>query len=85
MNFRYTKSQVARGAFADSEKGNEIHVFKNVLNLRATYQMRLLLYRASEEGKKLVLHVPKQCAFDPLLNGLLNEFRKFVRVVRVEQ
>lgn len=85
MNYRQTKHQVARGAFTDAENGNEIHVFKNVSALRATYQLRLLLYRASEEGKKLILHAPKECAFDPLLKQLLNEFSKCVRVVRGEQ
>jgi hypothetical protein len=83
MNFRYTKQQVARGTLPDAEKGNEVHLFKNVSKLRATHQIRLHFFRASEEGRTLVLHVPERCVFDVALTTLIDEFSKNVRVLRV--
>ena len=59
VQFRYTRHQTPRGARADAEKGKKIYLFKNVSRLHATYQIRLLAYRAYKEGKKLVIQVPK--------------------------
>lgn len=56
---RYTRHQTPRGTRADAEQGKKLYLFKNVSKLHATYQIRLLAYRAHQEGKKLVIRVPK--------------------------
>ncbi len=84
MNYRYTKHQVARGAFPDAQKGNEIYLFKYVSTLRATYQVRLLTYLASETGKKLIIEVPPHFKPHPTLSRLLKEFPKAVRIEKTK-
>ena len=83
MIFRYTKHQVPRGAFIDVEKGDEMHIFKKTSVLHATYQIRLLLFRASEERKILTLHVDPKCVLDDTLRDLLREYSANVRLLRV--
>lgn len=61
FEFRYTRHQTPRGTRADAEQGHKLYLFKNVSSLHATYQIRLLTYRAQQEGKKLVIRVPKHC------------------------
>ena len=46
MNYRYTTHQVARGAFPDAQKNDEIYLFKRISTLRATYQIEL--YKSRE-------------------------------------
>lgn len=58
--FMYTRHQTPRGARADAEKGKKIYLFKNVSLLHATYQIRLLAYRAYKENKQLVIQVSKR-------------------------
>jgi len=82
MNYRQTKHQVARGAFPDAQQGDKIFVFKNVSLLRATYQIRLLIFLASEAGKKLVLDIPQHCKLHPSLAQLVGEFPKTVQIQR---
>ena len=67
----HTRHQVPRGARADSEKFNRLYLVKNVGVLRATYQIRLLTFRAVSEGLKLVLRVPKSCQFHSSLINLM--------------
>jgi hypothetical protein len=71
MDFVYTRHQVPRGTLADAEKFNTMYLIKQVQHLRPTYQIRLLAFRAVTEGKKLVLLVPKDCAFSAGLNELV--------------
>lgn len=66
-----TKHQVPRGTRPDSEKFNRLYLVKNVSTLRATYQIRLLTFRAASEGLKVVLKVPKACVFHPSLLDLI--------------
>lgn len=80
MNYRQTKHQVARGAFPDAQKGNDIYLFKNVSTLRATYQVRLLTYLASEAGRRLIIDVPKHFKPHPSLSQFMKEFPKAVRI-----
>jgi hypothetical protein len=64
-----TKHQVPRSTMADAEKSNRLCLIKNVKSLRATYQIRLLAYKAVTEGLKLVIKVPSACEFQrPLLD-----------------
>lgn len=79
MQLRYTPHQVPRGARADAEKGNKIYLIKKVRSLRATYQVRLLALRARQEGRVLVLMVPKGCTYHPSLKLLVHQFRDVFR------
>jgi hypothetical protein len=56
---------------ADAEEFNRLYLVKNVRSLRATYQIRLLAYRAVTENLKLVLKVPSACEFRPSLLDLI--------------
>jgi hypothetical protein len=82
MEFEYTRRQVARGARADAETHDKIHILKSAADLRATYQIRLLLYRALQEGKKLVLNIRQECKLHDDLKVLVKEHRKSIDVVR---
>lgn len=68
-----TKYQVPRGTRADAERFNRLYLIKNVKLLRATYQIRLLAFRAVTEGLKLVLKVPSACEFDRSLCELIEK------------
>jgi hypothetical protein len=83
MNIRYTKHQVARGAFTDAESGEKIYLFKNVSFLRLTYQIRLLLFRATDERRKLVVRVPRNCQLDPALSGFVTEHHNALKIEKV--
>jgi hypothetical protein len=80
MQFRYTRHQVPRGVRADSETFDKIVLVKNVSTIRATYQVRLLAFKAVETGKKLVIIVPKHCRVDRTLREFMKELPKKVRV-----
>lgn len=80
---RYTPHQVARGTRADAEKGDRLYLLKNVSMLRATYQIRLLLYMAQVARKKLVLRVPKICKLASDMTELRREHPNTLIVERV--
>jgi len=82
VEFALTKRHVARGARPDAEVNNRMYLIKNVSSLRATYQVRLLLYRATQEGAKLVLDVPEACVLSSPLKALIKENRRHIEVVR---
>jgi len=84
MRFTYTKHQVARGALPDSQDRQRICLVKNVTMMRATYQVRLLMFLASEAGKKLVIFVPQHCKLHPSLNRLIAEFSKTIYIERTK-
>lgn len=73
MTTMQTRHQVPRRTRADAEKFNKIYLIKNVKALRATYQIRLLTYRAVTEGLKIVLKVPPTCEFQPSLVDLIKK------------
>lgn len=73
-----TRHQVPRGARPDSEKLNHMYLFKNVSKLRATYQIRLLAFKAVDRKLKLVLRVPAACEFDPSLVKLMEICKRSV-------
>lgn len=68
---RQTRHQVPRATMPDGELLNRMYLFKNVSRLRPTYQIRLLAFRAVDQGTKLILKVPKHCEFSEGLNELL--------------
>ena len=78
MELRLTRYQVPRGSRPDAETMNKIYVIKNVTMLRATYQIRLLLFKALEDHKKLVLKVPRACRFHVSLKELIKMTGKTV-------
>jgi len=80
MKFRYTRYQVPRGARADSESFDKIILVKNVSTMRATYQIRLLAFKAVESKKKLVIIVPHHCRIDHTLRDLMKNLPNIVRV-----
>ena len=71
MELKYTRHQVPRGVRPDAETNDKIYLIKNVLILRATYQVRLLLFFAKERHKKLILKVPQACKFHNSLKALI--------------
>lgn len=82
MEFKQTGRQVARGARADAETYNKFFLFKKVTLLRATYQVRLLLYRAVKEQKKLVIDMPKGGKMHPDLQALAKDYKENIEIVR---
>lgn len=78
MQVKTTRHLVARSAMPDAEAFNRMYLIKNVLKLRATYQIRLLAFRAVDKGMQLVLRVPIACVFDESLNELLGKCGKSV-------
>ena len=82
MEFRQTKHQVARGARPDGETHEKLFLIKNVSEMRATYQVRLLAYRASQECKKLVIDVPKGCKIHSTLRQLAEQLPRTIEITR---
>ena len=82
MEFRYTKHQVARGSRPDAESHDKLYLIKNVSELRATYQVRLLAFRALKEGKKLVLRLPKEAREHSSLRELRKACGSLMRIER---
>jgi hypothetical protein len=62
----------------DAEAFNRMYLVKNVSRLRATYQIRLLAFRAVNEGMQLILRVPETCVFDDSLTDLIMKCGKSV-------
>ncbi len=71
MEWKYTRYQVPRSTVPDAETIDKIYLIKKVSLLRATYQIRLLAFKAEQTRKKLVLKVPKTCQFDASLKALV--------------
>lgn len=83
VDFRYTKHQVARGTRADSETNDAFYLFKNVSELRLTYQIRLLAFRAFSGHRKLVLRIPLHCSLQFNLKCFIKKYPKIVRIEKV--
>ena len=82
MEFEYSRHQVVRGSRPDAEGFDKLYLIKNVSELRATYQVRLLAYRAHKEGKKLILRLPKGAKLHPSLKALRKECGSLIKVER---
>ena len=80
---RHSRFQTPRGALADAETHEAIYLFKNVSKLRLTYQIRLLAFRAAQEGRKLVLRIPKECQVDRALGDFVRAMKPSVRIEKV--
>jgi hypothetical protein len=79
MELKYTGHQVPRGSRPDAETIDKIYLIKNVAVLRATYQIRLLAFKAVQSQKKLMLKVPPSCQFHASLRGLIKMTGKTIR------
>ncbi len=79
MQLKYTRHQVPRGSRPDAETIDKIYVIKNVSMLRATYQIRLLAFKAVESRKKLVLKVPRSCQFHASLRNFIKTTGKNIK------
>jgi hypothetical protein len=84
MKYKLTSQQVARRSRPDAERGNEMYLLKNVTSLRATYQIRLLTYRAVEEQMRLVIRVPKACKIHESLRTLAEDNSRYLKIERVK-
>lgn len=83
MKCRYTSYQVARGAKADAESSDAYFLLKNVSSLRLTYQIRLLAFRAKDQGRKLIIRVPTNCKVHPTLRAFQAKHANVVRIEKV--
>ena len=63
MRQNCARNRVPRGTRPDAETADKVNLIKNVSLLRATYQMRLLTFKALQTQKKLILKVPNSCRF----------------------
>jgi hypothetical protein len=82
INFRYTQHQVARGTRPDAETYGKLYLIKNVSELRATYQVRLLAYRAQQEGSKLIICLPKGAKQHSSLRKLRRDCGTLIKIER---
>ena len=82
MEFKQTRHQVARGTRPDGETEGKLYLIKKVSEMRATYQVRLLAYRASLEDKKLVIEVPRGCRIHRTLRELSKDLRQAIEIRR---
>lgn len=79
MEIKYTRHQVPRGTRPDAETLDKIYLIKNVSALRATYQVKLLAFKAVDSHKKLMLKVPKHCRFHDSLKELIKLSGKVIK------
>lgn len=82
IDYRYTRHQVARGARPDAVSGAKWYLFKNVSQLRLTYQIRLLTFMAAERAVRLVIRVPRSCQLSRDLRTFQKEHAAALRVER---
>jgi hypothetical protein len=82
MEFKQTKHQVARGSRPDADTFDKFYLIKGASELRATYQIRLLIYMAVEQGKELIIEVRKDCKIHESLRELAKQYSKSVRIER---
>jgi len=79
MELQYTRHQMPRGSLPDAETIDKIYLVKNVSIFRATYQVKLLAFKATQTHKKLILTVPRNCQFHPSLKELINLTGKTIK------
>jgi hypothetical protein len=79
---KQTKHQTARGTRPDAARGRELILFKNLSDLRLTYQIRLLTYLASQKGLILSIYLPEDAIVHPDLAAFCSEHTAKVRIIR---
>lgn len=83
MNENESEGRSLRGARADAEMPGALVLIKRSSELRATYQLRLLTYRAEQERKILRIDVPASCIVRQDLIDLVNKHRGVIEIVRL--
>ncbi|RYJ38032.1 hypothetical protein NU08_2935 [Flavobacterium anhuiense] len=73
IKYKYTKYQVARTAKADAFSNNKWYLIKCCDELRATYQIKILLSNAISKKGKLIVKVKKECLLKNDLKQLMKE------------
>jgi hypothetical protein len=82
MDFSYTKHQTPRGARPDAEVGDKIYVIKNTLQLRLTYQIKMLAYMAKIKNKKLIIRLPKDAKIHTSLKEFVSSMNGIIKIER---
>jgi hypothetical protein len=77
-----TKQRVLRGTRSDAEDEEGFVLLKRVSELRATYQIRLQIYRAVKENRRLAIHVPERCRIHDDLKAVADAYPRNVAIVR---
>ena len=83
MDFKYTRHQIPRSTRPDAETADAYCLIKNVSQMHATYQVRLLAYFAATRGRKLVIRVPSHCRSEKSLNDFIETNPNLVFIERV--
>lgn len=85
VKLEYTRHQVARGSRPDAEDGSALYLLKKVPILHATYQVRLLAFRAQQHRKQLVIRVPPIFSAGPSLRDLMATVGNIIRVEKSDR
>jgi hypothetical protein len=85
VKLRYTRHQLPRGSRPDAEVDGKLYLLKKVPVLHATYQVRLLAFRAAQERKQLVIRGPLALKAGPSLRNLMVELRGVIRLERTDR
>ena len=85
VRLRYTRHQVARGSRPDAEVGSKLYLLKKTSILHATYQVRLLAFRAQQEHKQLVIRAPVTFNVGPSLRDLMAELGSIIRIEKSDR
>lgn len=64
--------------------GDKLYLLKRVPVLHATYQVRLLAFRAAQEGKRLIIRVPGAFSMGASLRELSASLKGTIRIERSE-
>lgn len=72
----FSSDEDLKAVRSDREKDNRIYLIKACSKLKATYQIRLLLFQAVSEGKILVLCVKRECLFSNDLRRLQKAYKE---------
>jgi hypothetical protein len=83
MNFLYTKHQTPRGARPDAEVGDKVYLIKNTLQLRLTYQIRMIAYMAQTKKKKFIIRLPKDAKIHPSLKEFVSSMAGLIKIERI--
>ena len=82
MDGPMTRYQVPRGARADAEDNQNLYLIKNVGRMRLTYQVRVLAARAIDEGRRLVIVLPRGARVSGPLRAFIDITRPNVTIQR---
>lgn len=75
LEYKNTKHQVARGTRPDAATRDALLLYKHASFLRATYQIRLLIFMTLQRGLKLRILVSRRTKLHPALRELVSAHR----------